>query len=64
MDPLTVEQCEAIVQACLRNTEGWTPSPGDLPTAERLRERGVLKRTFVAGEVFYARARRSRPQPP
>jgi hypothetical protein len=51
--PLTEEECQAVVEACAAYPNGWSPHPEYLPLAERLRERGTFIRVIRAGKATY-----------
>lgn len=55
IEDLTADECRMFVTACeLDNADrGFTPAPEYLPAADRLVQLGILKLTFVDGEMCF-----------
>jgi hypothetical protein len=47
--PLTEDECAIVAEVSACSPNGWVPLPRHLPTAERLRERGLLTRKLGGG---------------
>jgi hypothetical protein len=50
---LTEEECHCVVEVCLAEPNGWVPHNENLPLAERLARRGLVKRRMEHGEPVY-----------
>jgi len=52
-DPLTDEQCQAVVEVVMAEPNGWMPHPEYRPLADDLVERGTFSRRVIDGQTVY-----------